>query len=210
MNEKLIGDRFYAVGHRYSAEKNTIWVDSIQDLFETIPDNLNSAVGGFNLFWQRVLQTALAYVCIVIALQILGLIFSSMALNVFAVFLAGAGVLSVQAELVRQEFLKTTRREFAKYLPQIVQEQEPVIRKAVKKCFDTYEVEVIDRINTDIATRRGELTNLIEQKQQHTLETETEVERLASMQQQVRRYVQAVEALADLPALQTHPEEIGG
>ena len=53
--------------------------------------------------------------------------------------------------------------------------------------LNTYEAEVIDRINMDIAARRGELTNLIAKRQNDSLKSETEIERLqglaASMQE---------------------------
>lgn len=196
INQKLLGDRFYAFGNRYDPEKNSLWVDAIQDLFSIIPDQLNNAVGGFNGFWQRILETTIAYVCIVLALQVIGLIFSSMALNIFAVVLAGAGVLTLQAEMVRQEFLKTTQREFSKYLPQIADEQQTPIKEATQRCFDTFEVELVDRINSDIAARRGELTNLIEKKQNHSLESQSETQRLQALIQAMKSAQSDLEAIA--------------
>ena len=119
-----------------------------------------------------------------------------MALNIFAVFLAGAGVLTLQAEMVRQEFLKTTQREFAKYLPKIAEEQQVPIKEATQRCFDTFEVELIDRINMDIAARRGELTNLIEKKQNHSLESQSEIQRLQRLIQTMQSAQSDLDAIA--------------
>ncbi|NJK30290.1 MAG: dynamin [Acaryochloris sp. RU_4_1] len=200
MNDKLLGDRFYTAGHRYDPKNVEIWTDTLKDVFEAIPDNLNGAVGQFNEFWQRVMQSVLAYVVIVIVLQIIGLIFSAMALNIFAVVLAGAGIFAGQAEYVRQEFLSKTRQEFAKYLSQIANEQWQTIHKSVKKCFDTYEVEVIERINQDIARRQGELNNLVDQKESHTIQVEQESQRLQTLEQSLATTVQAIETLLQSPS----------
>mgnify|MGYP001794371864 FL=1 len=195
IHEKIMGHRFYAVGDNFDPKKAKVWVDSIKDVFEDIPDNLNAAVRPFNGFWQAVMQSALAYVCIVIALQILGVIFSSLFLNVVGVIVAAGGIFAVQAEFVRQEFLKATKKEFVKHLPRIAQEQTPSIGKAVKDCFNAYEARAIERINSDIKSRKGELTNLIDQKQQHEINREQEVERLQQLEKQVQENVSNIESM---------------
>lgn len=197
MNDKLLGDRFYAAGHRYNPKKVEIWTDALKDVFDAIPDNLNGAVGQFNEFWQRVMQSVLAYVVIVIVLQVVGLFFSSMALSIFAVILAGAGIVAGQAEYVRQEFLSKTRQEFAKYLPQIANEQGSTIQQAVQKCFDTYEVEVIEQINQDIARRQGELNNLVAQKESHTIQVEQESQRLQTLEESLAAMVQEMQSVVE-------------
>lgn len=198
MNDKLLGNRFYAAGHRYDPNEVQLWTDILKDVFEAIPGNMNGAIGQFNMFWQGVMQTALAYVLIVIALQVIGLVFSSLFLNVFAVLLVGTSVFVGQAEYVRQEFLKATRKEFAKYLPQIANEQWQPIHQAVQRCFDTYEIEVIERINQDIASRQGELNNLVAQKESHTIQVEQESQRLQILEQSLAEMVQEMESNCQL------------
>ncbi|MEL7331363.1 MAG: dynamin family protein [Cyanobacteria bacterium J06560_2] len=195
IHEKLMGRRFYAVANDFDPKKAKVWVDSVKDVFEDIPDNLNNAVRPFNGFWQSVMQSALAYVCIVIALQLLGVIFSSLFLNVIGVIMAAGGIFAVQAEFVRQEFLKATKKEFVKQLPRIAEEQTPNIRRAVMDCFTAYEERAIDRISNDISARKGELTNLVEQKQQHEINREQEVERLEQLEKQVQENVSAIESM---------------
>lgn len=195
IHEKLMGRRFHAVGHDFDPKKAKVWVDSVKDVFEDIPDNLNNAVRPFNGFWQSVMQSALAYICIVIALQLLGIIFSSLFLNVVGVIMAAGGIFAVQAEFVRQEFLKATKKEFAKQLPRIADEQTPNIHRAVKECFTAYEKRAIDRISNDIDSRKGELSNLVAQKQLHEINRDREIERLQQLERRVQENVSAIEAI---------------
>ena len=126
----------------------------------------------------------------------LGVVFSSLFLNIIGVILAAGGIFAVQAEIVRQEFLKATKKEFVKQLPRIAEEQTPGIKKAVKECFTAYEVQAIDRISADIASRRVELDNLVSQKQQGEVNREQEIERLQLIEHQMRENIAAIEALA--------------
>ena len=194
IHEKMMGRRFYApdVGPTDEARP---WIDNIRDLFDEVPDTLNDAVQPFNHFWQSVLQMAVSYVCIVVALQILGLIFSSLFLNIVGVIAAAGGILAVQAEFVRQEFIKATRREFAKHLPQIAADQWQPIYKAVQDCFGTYEERAIERISGDIAARRLELSSLIEKKQQNEINREQTVERLKSLEARIQQALATLQGM---------------
>jgi GTPase SAR1 family protein len=194
MNRKLLGTRFEAFDKRYPQQQFATWSDRVQDLFAAIPDTLNNTASQFSLFWQRVFQGALAYIVVVVALQILGIIFSGLAFNVFAILLGGLGVLAAQAEVVRQTFLETTKREFAKYLPQIATEQQPVVAKAVHSCFEAYEASVAERINTDIAARRAEMVNLLHQKETHDIQKDQEILRLQQLETTVVELGQQVTA----------------
>ncbi|MEO1445627.1 MAG: dynamin, partial [Cyanobacteria bacterium J06635_11] len=195
IHEKIMGQRYHAVGKRFDPDGNNIWIDSVKDVFGGIPEGLNNTIRGFNYFWQSVLQTALAYVCVVIALQILGVIFSSLFLNVVGVILAAGGILAAQAEFVRQEFLKATKKEFSKHLPKIATEQSPNIYRSVKDCFKEYEKQAIGRIDSDIDSRRVELSNLVEQKQKHEINKEQEAARLKALEDKVQESVASIESM---------------
>ena len=192
MNEKLLGDRFYAIGHRYDPESISLWSDNIKDLFESIPDVLNDSSSRFNYFWQGVLRLALVYVCVYVALYILGIIFSSLILNVIGVLMLGGGVLAAQAEVVRQKFLSTTKDEFVKHLPKIADEHWQPVYKAVQSCFDVYEESVIGSISADIKAREAELDNLLAQKQSHEINRDREIERLSSLKQSIADDIQTI------------------
>ncbi|MEM1254594.1 MAG: dynamin family protein [Cyanobacteria bacterium P01_H01_bin.21] len=194
IHEKMMGRKFYAPGSS-NADEARPWIDNIRDLFDDIPDTLNDAVQPFNHFWQSVLQMAVSYVCIVIALQILGLLFSSLFLNIVGVIAAAGGILAAQAEFVRQEFIKATRKEFVKHLPQIAADQWQPIYKAVTDCFGTYEERAIERISSDIAARRLELSSLVEKKQQNEINREQTVERLKALEENIQQELEVLQGM---------------
>ncbi|MBE9116041.1 hypothetical protein IQ249_09055 [Lusitaniella coriacea LEGE 07157] len=70
--------------------------DTFSDMFSGVPGNMNNAIEGFNRFWQSVF----IYACVSIAMQVAGLFFSSIALNIFGAILAGMGVVALQTEYV--------------------------------------------------------------------------------------------------------------
>lgn len=191
MNEKLLGHRFYAVEHRYDPKKATAWADTLNEIFSGVPDSMNSAVRGFNMFW----QTVLIYACVSVALQMVGLLFSTIALNIFGAMLAGMGLIALQTEYVRQQFIHTTRREFAKCLPKIADEQWQTIHRAVQKCFDTYEQQITERINADITSRKAQLDNLLAQKEAREIDREREIERLKTLETSIASEVGQIEGL---------------
>ncbi|MGB3671229.1 MAG: dynamin, partial [Phormidesmis sp.] len=82
-----------------------------------------------------------------------------------------------------------------KQLPRIADEQTPNISKAVKECFNAYEERAIDRISGDISARKGELANLVEQKQQHQINREQEIARLQQLEKQVQENVLAIKSI---------------
>lgn len=191
MDAKLLGDRFYAVGHTYKPEQTEIWADKVLDIFSTIPDNLNGTINSFNRFWQGVLF----YVCASIALQIVAIVFTGFSLNVFAVILAGTGVFALQAESIRQQFLSTTKQEFAKYLPQLAEEQQGHIHRAVKKCFDAYAQEIKTRIDDDIQSRKAELDNLLAQKTTREIDRDNEIQRLQQAEAAITTQITHLQSL---------------
>ena len=194
IHEKMMGRKFYAPSTETTDEARP-WIDNIRDLFDELPDTLNDAVQPFNHFWQSVLQMAVSYVCIVIALQILGLLFSSLFLNIVGVIAAAGGILAAQAEFVRQEFIKATRKEFAKHLPQIAAEQWQPIYNAVQDCFGTYEERAIERISGDIAARRLELSSLVQKKQQNEINREQTVERLKALEERIQQELNTLQGM---------------
>jgi predicted GTPase len=183
LNQKFVGDRFEAVGKRYQADANAVWADNVFNFFTSVPGSMNSVASEFSVFWQRVFEFALAYafayIGIAIGLRLVAMLFSSYFIpGAFFVGLGAIGLVVAQAESVRQTFLETTKREFAKYLPQIAQEQKPMIARAVHRCFEAYEVAITEQVTADITARQTEMLNLLHQKENHEIERDQEVERL--------------------------------
>ncbi|WP_299410130.1 dynamin family protein [Acaryochloris sp. IP29b_bin.148] len=193
INAKLLGRSYVASGHPYNATET--WTDTVFEVLDAIPNSLNSVVGRLSPFWRRVLQAVFTSLCVTLVIQMVGLLFSTMALNVFLVIVAGAGLVAGQAEYVRQTFLTTTRQEFAKCLPQIAEEQRPTVYEAVLTCFNTYETEIIQRLNDDIQARQTELNHLVMQKGTQNIQLEQETERLRHLDQQMAEQVNQLTAL---------------
>ncbi|YAF97707.1 MAG: dynamin family protein [Nodularia sp. CChRGM 3473] len=108
--------------------------------------------------------------------------------------LLGLGVGFLQADQARKELVKTAKKELVKHLPQIAHEQSQTVYDAVKECFDSYEREVSQRINDDIASRKSELDNLVKQKQTREINRESELQRLKKLQEDVITQIQKIEA----------------
>lgn len=108
--------------------------------------------------------------------------------------LPGLGVGFLQADQARKELVKTAKKELVKYLPQVANEQSPIVYNAVKECFDAYEREVSQRINDDISYRKSELDNLLNQKATREINRESELTRLKNLQQDVMGQLQKIEA----------------
>lgn len=90
--------------------------------------------------------------------------------------------------------MKTAKKELVKYLPQVAEEQSKIVHDAVKECFDSYEREVSKRINDDIASRKSELDNLLQQKETREINRESELKRLNNLQEDIIFQLQKIEA----------------
>ncbi len=196
MDQKLLGDRFYAAGKTYQEGKARIWVDLLGDIFGETPDGLNRTINAFNSFWRGVFASVLSSVLISAVGYVLLVLFTGgtgILLNIFTVLVAGTGIVGLQAEVVRQMFLRSTKKEFAKMLPRIAEEQGPKVQAAVQDCFDSYERTLGDRIKTDISSRRAELNNLVRQKEAREVDKERETLRLKQLE------VDVLKAVKELP-----------
>lgn len=194
INAKLLGRSYVASGHPYNATET--WTDTLFEVFDTIPNSLNGVVGRLSPFWRRVIQAVLTSLCVTLVIQAFGLFFSAMALNVFVIVLAGAGLVAGQAEYVRQTFLSTTRQEFAKCLPQLAEDQGQTVYDAVQTCFNTYESEILQRLSDDILARQTELTHLVAQKESQDIQLEQETQRLRTLDQTIAQHLQRVSDFA--------------
>ncbi|MBW4668467.1 MAG: dynamin family protein [Cyanomargarita calcarea GSE-NOS-MK-12-04C] len=189
INQKLIGYRFYAIGHDYQKDRASTWADDVMNVFSSIPNSLNKGIGSFNMFWQSVFSCVVATVI----LQMVGVLFTGITFSVFGAIAAGFGLVALQAEFVRQQFLTATKKEFVKYLPQIAAEQWQPIHQSVKKCFEVYEQQISDRIKIDIKSRKAELDNLLQQKQVHEIDIQGETQRLIDLEKSLLSQLQEIQ-----------------
>ncbi|MGK7872734.1 MAG: dynamin family protein [Xenococcaceae cyanobacterium] len=180
MTEKLIGQKVYPStieGEDYSPT----WASWAMGFFSLASGNIAGVIlAGAGFDWKNILVNWIA----VIGISSFLAIFTSGLLapiGLWAIPVIGMGVGAWQTEQARKDFIKATKKEFVKYLPQLTQEQWEPINQTVKDCFDAYEREVSKRINDDINSRKAELDNLLKQKESQEIDREKEMKRLKSL-----------------------------
>ena len=109
--------------------------------------------------------------------------------------LLGLGIGVFQADQARKELVKAAQKELVKYLPQVAKEQSPKVAEAISECFKAYEQEISDRMNEDIASRKAELDNLVEQKQSVEINQGVEIARLQKLEEDVAQETNKIEDL---------------
>lgn len=121
--------------------------------------------------------------------------FFGVILGPITIALLGLGVGVFQADKARQELIKATKKELVKHLPKVAEEQWLPIHQAVAECFDSYEREVIKRVDDDIQARKAELDNLLKQKESREINRGAELERLRNLEVNVSSESRSIEAV---------------
>lgn len=179
INEKLIGQKVYANRNSDTEESSPAWASWAMGFFSLALGNVAGvALAGAGFDWKNILLNSLAVIGIWGFLNVFSV---SLIAGPVGLLLLGLGVGAIQAEEGRKQFIKATKKEFVKYLPQLAQEQLESIQQAVKDCFDAYEREVSKRMNEDIKSRKAELDNLLKQKESTEINVEAELKRLQSL-----------------------------
>ena len=135
---------------------------------------------GAGFDWKNILVNSLSVIGIYSFLAIFSI--PILLTGPIGILLVGLGVGALQAEQGRKELIKETKKELIKYLPQLAEEQGQVIHQAITECFDTYDREVMNRLNDDIKSRRMELDNLLQQKQSREINRDSELNRLQKLE----------------------------
>jgi replication fork clamp-binding protein CrfC len=194
MTEKLTGKTIYT-STNLDGDRSPGWASWAMGFFSLATGNIAGIVmAGAGFDWKNILVNWIAVIGISSFLAIFagGLLAP---IGILAIPLLGMGVGAFQAEQARQDFIKATKKELVKYLPQLAQEQWQPIYDTVKDCFDAYDREVSKRINIDIKSRKGELDNLIEQKESQAIDCEKEVKRLQDLDVEVLSEVRKIESI---------------
>ncbi len=121
-------------------------------------------------------------------------LFGALAGPLTLVFL-GFGVGTWQMEKARQELLQTAKKELGKHLPQVAQEQRPIIYEAIASSFKAYEQEVTQRVRDDLKGRKAELENLVQQKETSKINRDAELARLQQLETDMRELCSKIEAI---------------
>lgn len=182
ISEKLTGNNVFTGQNLGYEDDSPTWASWAMGFFSLISGNVAGiALAGVGFDWKNILVNWLA----AIGISSFLLIFTGTFLGPIGIALIGLGIGALQADQARKEFIKATKKEFVKYLPQLAQEQKESIYQAVKDCFNNYEQEVSKRINEDIKSRQAELDNLLRQKQSQEINYQAESNRLKTLDAEV-------------------------
>lgn len=116
-------------------------------------------------------------------------------LGPLGIMVAGLGVAAFQVDHARKYFTQEIKKQLVAKLPEISTEQWQPIYSVVQECFDNYDREVSRRINDDIKARKGELDNLVKQKESREIDRATELERLQKFAADIASKSQEVDNL---------------
>lgn len=160
-------------------DESPTWLRVALGITSLLGGNLaGAAMAGAGFNWENIMLNFITAISISsLAAAVFGIAFGPITFT-----LVGLGLGALQADQARKQLVKTLRKELAKSLPQVAQEQQPAIENAVLECFDAYEKELIQRIDEDIKSRKVELDNLLKQKETREINRNAEVERLKRLQ----------------------------
>ncbi|WP_310424134.1 dynamin family protein, partial [Chamaesiphon sp. VAR_48_metabat_135_sub] len=186
MAEKLTG-KIHTRSKALDDDGTPAWAKWAMGLFSLASGNFAVAalaVGGFN--FQSIMLNIFTTAGIAVVFGAL--------LGPIGVMAAGIGVAAFQVEHARKYFTQEIKKQLIAKLPEISKEQWQPIYSAVQECFDSYEREAIERIDDDIKTRKGELQNLVKQKESQEIDRVTEVDRLQKFEADVVKESESIES----------------
>ncbi|MTJ13737.1 dynamin [Anabaena sp. UHCC 0187] len=191
ITEKLTGQKVNVNTHTTTEDDNSPgWAKWAMGLLSLSRGNLAGvALAGAGFDWKNILLNYFTVIGVGGMITAVTGIF----LGPIGFALLGLGVGILQADQARKELVKTTKKELIKYLPQVANEQAPIVYDAVKECFSTYEKEVSQRINDDITSRKLELDNLLQQKKTREINRESEFKRFKNLQENIIQQLQKIE-----------------
>lgn len=193
ITEKLTGQKVNVNPNAVMEEDNSPgWAKWAMGLFSLARGNIAGvAMAGAGFDWKNILFNYVAAIGIGSIISAVTGVF----LGPLGFALIGMGVGFLQADQARQELVKTAKKELVKYLPQVANEQWQPVHDAVKDCFDSYEGEVVKRIDDDILARKAELENLLKQKESYEINQGTELERLKKLDTDIYAELRNIETL---------------
>ena len=186
MAEKLTG-KIHTRNNSLEDDGTPAWAKWAMGLFSLASGNFVGvalAAGGFN--FQSIMLNFFTTAGIAI-------LFGAI-LGPIGILAASIGVAAFQIDHDRKFFSQEIKKQLVAKLPEISKEQWQPIYSAAQECFDNYEQEVIKRINDDINARKGELQNLVKQKESQEIDRASEVNRLQQFEADVVKESESIES----------------
>ncbi len=192
INEKLTGKKVRPFLSAGSEDNAPGWARWAMGLFSLARGNIAGiAMAGAGFDWKNILLNLLAVGGIYTAITF----FTGITLGPLGLALLGLGVGVMQADEARKKVVQIAKKELVKNLPQVANEQWHPIHDAIKECFDTYEREVKERIDDDIKSRKSELENLLQQKQEQEINNGAELARFQQLETDVSSEYEKIAAV---------------
>ncbi len=187
MAEKLTGN-IHTRSKSLEDDGSPAWAKWAMGLFSIATGNFAGAalaVGGFEL--RSIMLNFFTTAGIAILFGAL--------LGPIGIMVAGLGVAAFQVDHARKYFSQEIKKQLVAKLPEISNQQWQPIHSVVQECFDNYDREVSKRINDDINARKGELDNLVSQKESREIDRATELGRLEKFAEDIANKSQEVDSL---------------
>ena len=192
ITQKLTGESFKAPSKDPDDPNTPGWARWAMGLYSVATGNFAGAtlaMGGFDF------NTIFINLIAALGVSFLASVIFGVMLGPITFALVGLGLGALQVEQGRNQFVQLTKKEFAKHLPKLAEEQWQPIHSTVQDSFDKYEEEVMSRLNGDIKSRRAELDNLVSQKQDKEIDCHHETSRLRQLQQNIEQETESVDSL---------------
>ncbi|WNZ27607.1 dynamin [Leptolyngbya sp. NK1-12] len=195
ITEKLTGQKVIPNANLSAEDTSPRWAKWAVGLYALTTGDVGTiAMAGTGVFnWKQILLNFSGAVLLTSMLYAVTGVF----LGPVGMALAGLSLGSFSAEMARRKVVETMKAELIKLLPQIAQEQSFQVYQAVKECFDTYQQEVVKRMNKDIQSRKVELDELVRQKEDHEINQQVEERRLNLLDNTVLTQLHEVEDAYD-------------
>ena len=191
ITEKLTGQKIPAISSN-NEDNSPSWAKWAAGIFSLASGNIAGlAMAGAGFDWKSIVLNFIT----VMGLGTIIVAFTGLALGPLYLALLGLGVGILQADGARKELVKVAKKELVKHLPTVATERWQTVYDAVKECFDSYEQEVMERVEDDIAGRKGELDNLVQQKESQEIDRDAELERLGKLKENVESQREEVEKI---------------
>ena len=195
ITEKLTGQKVIPSADISQEDRSPGWAKWAIGLYAlTTGDVAGVALAGAGVFdWKQILLNFGG------AALITGFVYAitGVFLGPIGMVLGGLGLGSISAEIGRRKVVKAMKDELVKLLPQVAQEQSFTVYQTVKECFDTYQKEVVRRMNDDIQSQKTEIDELLKQKESREINRDEEIKRLKLLDNDVLLQMHSIEDAYD-------------
>ncbi len=194
ITDHLLGQQIYRSPNPNTMNRsNPGWAEWASSFFSLATGNFTGLLMATNGFsWKDIMANGMG------VLGVAGfVILLAGSMGLIWVPILGLGIGALQMEYARRELSQSLKQIFVNHLPELADQQVQPIQQLVVEAFDRYEIEITDRINSDIWARREELDNLLKLKLSESGTQEAEIRRLNQLDDALMSSCRGLEAVYD-------------